>query len=400
MAWDFETDPEYQRKLDWVAEFVRTEVEPLDLIYPNPYDRTDPEIRALMRPLQQRVKDQGLWACHLGPELGGPGYGQLELALLNEVLGTSMWAPLVFGCQAPDSGNAEILAHFGTAEQKQKYLQPLLDGEIGSCYVMTEPTGGSDPTAFRTTAVRDGDEWVINGAKTFITSGFSSDVVLTAARTGTKDGRPQLSLILVPTDVPGFERGRKLRKLGLHAQDTAEISVTDVRVPASNLVGEEGRGFAHLTAQLPLERLSIAWRALSAAEAALEWTVRYTKERKAFRQRVIDFQNTRVRLAEMTTEVEITRAFLEQGIFALNAGEFDATLGAKAKWWTTELQNRIINACLQMHGGYGCMDEYPISRAYADARVQTIVGGTTEIMKEIIGRDIAGPVPSAGGTKQ
>ncbi|MFE3702728.1 acyl-CoA dehydrogenase family protein, partial [Nocardia tengchongensis] len=162
MAWDFGTDPEYQKKLDWVAEFVRTEVEPLDLIYPNPYDRTNPEIRALMKPLQEKVKEQQLWACHLGPELGGPGYGQLKLALLNEVLGTSQWAPLVFGCQAPDSGNAEILAHFGTPEQKAKYLQPLLDGEIGSCYVMTEPTGGSDPTAFVTRAVRDADEWVIN----------------------------------------------------------------------------------------------------------------------------------------------------------------------------------------------------------------------------------------------
>ncbi len=198
----------------------------------------------------------------------------------------------------------------------------------------------------------------------------------------------------MPTTTAGFSRGRKLRKLGLHAQDTAEIAFSDVRVPATNLLGELGRGFHHLTAQLPLERLSIAWRSLCAAEAALDWTIRYTSERKAFGERVIDFQNTRFKLAELTTEVEITRTFLEQSILAYNDGTLDAAVGAKAKWWTTELQKRVIDSCLQFFGGYGYMDEYPISRAYADARVQTIVGGTTEIMKEIIGRELAARYPA------
>ena len=359
------------------------------------------EARSTGREVWKTAGSLGILGLRFPEEFGGGGVTDYRFrCVVHEELATVGAAALGSGLSINEDIVGSYITELGTDEQKRRWLPAMAQGEVVASIAMSEPAIGSDLRGMKTSAVRDGDEWVINGAKTFITSGFSSDVVLTAARTGTKDGRPQLSLILVPTDVPGFERGRKLRKLGLHAQDTAEISFTDVRVPASNLVGEEGRGFAHLTAQLPLERLSIAWRALSAAEAALEWTVRYTKERKAFRQRVIDFQNTRFRLAEMTTEVEITRAFLEQGIFALNAGEFDATLGAKAKWWTTELQNRIINACLQMHGGYGCMDEYPISRAYADARVQTIVGGTTEIMKEIIGRDIAGPVPSAGGTKQ
>ena len=304
-------------------------------------------------------------------------------------------ASLASGFSINEDIVGSYLMELGTDAQKRAWLPGMASGDIVTSIAMSEPAAGSDLRGMKTTAVRDGDEWVINGAKTFITSGFSSDVVLTAARTGEQDGRPRLSLILVPTTTPGFTRGRKLRKLGLHAQDTAEIAFSDVRVPADNLVGDIGRGFHHLTAQLPLERLSIAWRALCAAEAALEWTIRYTSERKAFGTRVIDFQNTRFRLAELTTEVDITRTFLEQSIHALNEGRFDATLGAKAKWWTTELQNRVVDACLQMHGGYGYMDEYPISRAYADARVQTIVGGTTEIMKEIIGRELAARYPTS-----
>ncbi|MYR06895.1 acyl-CoA dehydrogenase [Gordonia sp. SID5947] len=336
----------------------------------------------------------GILGVRTPEEYGGGGARDYRFrCVVQEELARVGAASLASGFSINEDIVGSYLNELGTEKQKRDWLPGMAQGDVVASIAMSEPAAGSDLRGMKTTAVRSGDEWIINGAKTFITSGYSSDVVLTAARTGAKNGRPQLSLILVPTTSAGFERGRKLRKLGLHAQDTAEISFTDVRVPAENLVGDEGRGFHHLTAQLPLERLSIAWRALAAAEAALDWTVRYTSERKAFGTRIIDFQNTRFKLAEMTTEVEITRAFLEQGILALNAGEFDATLGAKAKWWTTELQNRVINGCLQMHGGYGYMDEYPISRAYADARVQTIVGGTTEIMKEIIGRDLAARHP-------
>ncbi|WAC54015.1 acyl-CoA dehydrogenase family protein [Gordonia sp. SL306] len=336
----------------------------------------------------------GILGVRTPEEYGGGGAGDYRFrCVVQEELARVGAASLASGFSINEDIVGSYLNELGTDRQKRDWLPGMAQGDVVASIAMSEPSAGSDLRGMKTTAVRSGDDWIINGAKTFITSGYSSDVVLTAARTGEKDGRPQLSLILVPTTAPGFERGRKLRKLGLHAQDTAEISFSDVHVPGENLVGAEGRGFHHLTAQLPLERLSIAWRALAAAEAALDWTVRYTSERKAFGTRIIDFQNTRFSLAEMTTEVEITRAFLEQGILALNAGEFDATLGAKAKWWTTELQNRVIDRCLQMHGGYGYMDEYPISRAYADARVQTIVGGTTEIMKEIIGRDLASRHP-------
>jgi long-chain-acyl-CoA dehydrogenase len=254
---------------------------------------------------------------------------------------------------------------------------------------MTEPGVGSNLRGITTTARRDGDEWVINGAKTFITNGYTSDVVIVVARTGGEPGRPAFSLLLVEAGRPGFSRGRKLRKVGLHAQDTAELFFDDVRVPAANLVGVEGRGFFHLTDQLPLERLSIAWRALAACEAAIDWTLDYTASRDAFGQPVLDYQNSRFRLAELVTEVEVTRAFLEQQVLLFNDGALDAVQAAKAKWWATELQKRVVDACLQLHGGYGYMAEYPIARAFVDGRVQTIVGGTTEIMKEIIGRSLA-----------
>jgi alkylation response protein AidB-like acyl-CoA dehydrogenase len=255
---------------------------------------------------------------------------------------------------------------------------------------MSEPGAGSDLRGIRTTGRREGDHWVISGAKTYITNGGGSDVVLVACKTGERNGREVFSLILVPAGTPGFGRGRTLRKLGLHAQDTAELFFEEVTVPLSNLVGQEGRGLHHLMGRLPLERLAIGWRGLAAAEAALAWTLDYVKSRAAFGQRVIDFQNTRFRLAELATEIEVTRAFAEKLVLAYGDGSLDAVTAAKLKWWATELQVRVVDRCLQLHGGAGYMSEFPISRAYADGRVQTIVGGTTEIMKEIIGRSLAG----------
>lgn len=380
----YEDDHEHFREV--VREFVKREV------VPN-LDQWE-EDRATGRAVWKSAGAQGVLGIRVAEEFGGGGMKDYRFrCVVQEELAAVGAASLASGFSINEDIVASYLTTFGTPQQQRQWLPGMADGTIVASIAMSEPAAGSDLRGMKTTAVRDGDEWVINGSKTFITSGFSSDVVLAAARTGEHEGRPRLSLILVPTTTDGFVRGRKLRKLGLHSQDTAEIAFDNVRVPVSNLVGEEGRGFHHLTAQLPLERLSIAWRALCAAEAALEWTVKYTSERKAFGERIIDFQNTRFRLAEMTTEVDITRTFLEQSILSYNEGTFDVTQGAKAKWWTTELQNRIVNGCLQLHGGYGYMDEYPISRAYADARVQTIVGGTTEIMKEIIGREIAGRYP-------
>ncbi|QSR32187.1 acyl-CoA dehydrogenase [Nocardioides sp. S5] len=352
-------------------------------------DRWEEE-RLIDRETWRTAGAQGILGIRIPEEYGGGGVSDYRFrCVVQDELAQVGAAALASGFSINEDVVASYLGAFGTDEQKSEWLPKMADGSLVASIAMSEPAAGSDLRGIKTTAVRDGDQWVINGAKTFITSGYSSDVVLVVARTGERDGRPQLSLILVPTSTPGFSRGKKLRKLGLHAQDTAELAFDDVRVPALNLVGEEDRGFHHLTAQLPLERLSIAWRALCASEAAFAWTVRHTSERMAFGQRIIDFQNTRFRLAEMSTEIDITRAFLEQSVRAYNEGSFGASLGAKAKWWTTELQNRVVNGCLQLHGGYGYMDEYRISRAFADARVQTIVGGTTEIMKEIIGREIA-----------
>ncbi|MFD1812627.1 acyl-CoA dehydrogenase family protein [Rhodococcus gannanensis] len=380
-------DDDHERYRDVVREFVKRDVAPN-------LDRWE-EDRATGREVWKSAGAHGVLGIRIAEELGGGGMADYRFrCVVQEELAAVGAASLASGFSINEDIVASYLTTFGTAEQQREWLPGMAEGTIVASIAMSEPTAGSDLRAMRTTAVRDGDDWVINGSKTFITSGFSSDVVLAAARTGEHEGRPRLSLILVPTTTDGFSRGRKLRKLGLHSQDTAEIAFDDVQVPVSNLVGEEGRGFHHLTAQLPLERLSIAWRALCAAEAALDWTVRYTSQRKAFGERIIDFQNTRFRLAEMSTEIDVTRTFLEQSILAYNDGTFDVTQGAKAKWWATELQNRVVAGCLQLHGGYGYMDEYPISRAYADARVQTLVGGTTEIMKEIIGRDLAARYPA------
>jgi alkylation response protein AidB-like acyl-CoA dehydrogenase len=380
-------DDDHERYRDVVREFVKRDVAPN-------LDRWE-EDRATGREVWKSAGAHGVLGIRIAEDLGGGGMADYRFrCVVQEELAAVGAASLASGFSINEDIVASYLTTFGTVEQQREWLPGMAEGTIVASIAMSEPTAGSDLRAMRTTAVRNGDDWVINGSKTFITSGFSSDIVLAAARTGEHEGRPRLSLILVPTTTDGFSRGRKLRKLGLHSQDTAEIAFDDVRVPVSNLVGEEGRGFHHLTAQLPLERLSIAWRALCAAEAALDWTVRYTSQRKAFGERIIDFQNTRFRLAEMSTEIDVTRTFLEQSILAYNDGTFDVTQGAKAKWWATELQNRVVADCLQLHGGYGYMDEYPISRAYADARVQTLVGGTTEIMKEIIGRDLAARYPA------
>ena len=218
--WDFETDPEYQKKLDWVEEFMRTDLEPLDLAPLDPYDKKNPELMAVLRPLQQKVKDQGLWAAHLSPDLGGQGFGQVQLALLNEIVGRSRWAPSVFGSQAPDSGNAEIIALFGTDDQKQRYLQPLLDGEISSCYSMTEPQGGSDPGLFTTSATRDGDDWVINGEKWFSSNArFASFYIVMAVTNPEARTHQKMSLFIVPAETPGIEI---IRNVGVGGESAAK----------------------------------------------------------------------------------------------------------------------------------------------------------------------------------
>jgi alkylation response protein AidB-like acyl-CoA dehydrogenase len=281
-----------------------------------------------------------------------------------------------------------------TADQQARWLPGICSGEAVTAVAMTEPAMGSDLAAMRTTAVRDGDVYRVNGAKTFITNGINADLVITAVKTDTAQRHRGISLVVVERDLPGFERGRNLDKVGLHAQDTAELFFTDVPVPVANLLAGpdgsagEGHGFAHLVRNLPQERLSIAMSAVAAAEAAFGWTLAYVKEREAFGQPVGTFQNSRFWLAEMRTEIDVAQVFLDRCVMQLTDGELTAVEAAEAKWWCTELQQRVVDRCVQLHGGYGYMLEQPIARAFVDARIQTIYGGTTEIMKEIIGRSL------------
>ncbi len=273
-------------------------------------------------------------------------------------------------------------------EQKARWLPGICSGELITAVAMTEPAIGSDLASMGTTAIRDGDDYVVNGSKTFITNGINADLVITAVKTDPTQRHKGMSLLVLERGMAGFERGRNLEKVGLHAQDTAELFFDDVRVPAANRLGEEGEGFRYLVTNLPQERLSIAATGVSAARVAFEQTLAYAQERQAFGQPIGSFQNSRFRLAEMATEVEVAQAFVDRCVVAHNAGELTAEEAAMAKWWCTELQGRVADAGVQLHGGYGYMTEYPIARAWADARITRIYGGTTEIMKEIIGRSL------------
>lgn len=285
---------------------------------------------------------------------------------------------------------APYLLRLCTPEQRRRWLPGFCSGEIVTAIAMTEPGTGSDLQGIRTSAVRDGEDWVLNGAKTFISNGIMSDLVIVVARTDPDAGAMGFSLLVVERDMPGFERGRNLDKIGMHAQDTAELSFTDVRVPAENVLGEPGQGFVYLMQNLPQERMSIAVSAVAGTEAAIDTTLQHCRDRKAFGKPIGAFQNTRFTLAEVATEAAVTREFVDRCITELNAGTLSTQDAAMAKWWSTEMLKRTVDRCLQLHGGYGYMTEYPIAKTYLDARVQTIYGGTTEIMKEIIGRSLMG----------
>ena len=273
-------------------------------------------------------------------------------------------------------------------DQRNRWLPGIASGELITAVAMTEPGIGSDLASMTTTAIRDGDHYVLSGSKTFITNGINADLVIVAAKTDPTQRHRGISLMVVEAGMAGFDRGRNLDKIGLHSQDTAELFFNDVEVPVANLLGDEGAGFGYLVSNLAQERLSIAVTGVATARAALGWTLEYAKERQAFGQGIGSFQNSRFVLAECHTEVEVAQAFVDQAIVALNAGSLTVEEAAMAKWWCTELQGRVVDRGVQLHGGYGYMTEYPIARAYADARVTTIYCGTTEIMKEIIGRSL------------
>ncbi|WP_237572156.1 acyl-CoA dehydrogenase family protein [Mycolicibacterium lacusdiani] len=279
-------------------------------------------------------------------------------------------------------------ANLANDEQQARWLPGYITGELIGAVAMTEPGAGSDLAGIKTTAVRDGDDWILNGSKTFISAGINSDLVVVVARTNPEAGHKGFSLLVVERDMPGFTRGRKLDKMGLHFADTAELHFENVRVPHANLLGEEGKGFYHLMTNLPSERLSIGIAAIAGARATFDDTLQYVKDRKAFGKPIGSFQHSRFVMAELDTELEIGEQYIDRCLRAAVDGELTAVQASKAKWWCTELNKRVVDACVQLHGGYGYMNEYKVARDYVDVRIQTIYGGTTEIMKEIIGKDL------------
>jgi alkylation response protein AidB-like acyl-CoA dehydrogenase len=329
----------------------------------------------------------GLLGTDVPEEYGGGGVADFRYnAIIDEELTRAGASGIGFPLQ--NDVVAPYLLRLANDEQKRRWLPGFCSGEIITAIAMTEPGTGSDLQGIQTTAVRDGDDYIVNGAKTFITNGIMADLVIVVAKTDPDAGSKGFSLIVVERDMPGFERGRRLKKVGMKAQDTAELFFSDVRVPAANVLGEVGQGFVYLMQNLPQERLSIAVGCTAGVERALEHTAAYTKDRRAFGKPISSFQNTRFELAEIATEAQVARVFTDRCLAEHVAGRLSVTDAAMAKWWTSDLLKRTVDRCVQLHGGYGYMLEYPIARAFLDARVQSIFGGTNEIMKEIVGRSL------------
>jgi alkylation response protein AidB-like acyl-CoA dehydrogenase len=374
-------DPEHDQFRASVRQFLAKEVEPRN----EEFERAG----IVDRDVFLRAGEAGFLGFAVPEEHGGGGVRDFRYnAMLGEEAQAAGLASVGLGLTLHTDICQPYFLDLTTDEQKARWLPGIATGELITAVAMTEPGTGSDLAGIAATAVRDGDHYVVNGSKTFITNGINADLVITAVKTDPTQRHTGMSLLVVEEGMPGFERGRNLEKLGLHGQDTAELFFTDVRVPVANLLGTEGQGFRHLSQKLAQERLSIAVAGIAAARAALDWTVAYVRERTAFGKPVGSFQNSKFRLAELATDVEVGQAFVDRCIVALNDGELSAEEAAMAKMWCTELQGRAVDLGVQLHGGYGYMLEYPIARAFADARITRIYGGTSEIMKEIIGRSL------------
>ena len=354
-----------------------------------PYNEQWEKDGVVSRELWLKAGQQGFLGMSVPEEYGGAGANDFRYSAIFAE--ETVRAGVASAGQGMGLHNDITLPYFmayANEEQKRRWLPGMCAGELITAIAMTEPNTGSDLAAVRSTAIRQGDYYLLNGQKTFITNGILSDVVIVVAKTNLEMRHKGISLLVVERGMEGFKRGRKLEKVGQKAQDTAELYFEDARVPVENLLGEEGRGFYYLMRQLAQERLSVAVLAVAACETALEITLEYCKERTAFGQPIGSFQNSRFKLAEMKTETEIARVYVDRCIEELNAGELSPEDAAMAKWWTSDLQKRVVDQCVQLHGGYGYMLEYPIARMYLDARVQSIYAGTNEIMKEIIGRSM------------
>lgn len=364
---------------DAFRKFVQQEI--------SPYHEQWEQDRVVSREVWRKAGEAGFLCMDIPEEYGGIGEKDYRYsAIITEELARAGASGV--GISIHTDMVVPYITRFGTEEQKQRWLPKMTTGEWIGAIAMTEPNTGSDLSAVETLAILEGDHYILNGQKTFISNGLLNDFVVVAAKTNPEEGAHGISLFVVERGMEGYERGRNLEKIGLHAQDTAELFFRDVKLPVDNLLGQEGQGFIYLMQGLPRERLSMAVGGIASAEAALEETISYCKERTAFGRPIGTFQNSRFRLAEMTTEVEIGRVFVDHCIMLYNHDELSVERAAMAKWWVSDMQNRVIDSCLQLHGGYGYMKEYSIAKAYVDARAQPIYGGTNEIMKEIIGRSL------------
>jgi alkylation response protein AidB-like acyl-CoA dehydrogenase len=341
------------------------------------------------RELFAQAARHGMLAMAVPEAYGGAGVGDFRFnQILVEEVAYAGVAGSGLGLTLHNDICLPYFLSYCDERQRARWLPGIADGSLITALAMTEPGIGSDLASMSTSARREGDHYVVSGAKTFITNGINADLVIVAVKTDPSERHRGISLLVLERGMAGLERGRNLEKIGMHSQDTAELFFADVRVPVENRLGEEGSGFRYLVSNLAQERLSIAIAGVAAAQAALGWTLDYVKERTAFGRPVGSFQSARFALAEMKTEIELASVYVDQAVLALGRGELSAEDAAMAKWWCTELQGRVVDRCVQLHGGYGYMLEYPIARAYADARVTRIYGGTTEIMKEIVGRSL------------
>jgi acyl-CoA dehydrogenase len=395
VGWDFETEPDFQAKLDWADAFVTEEVEPLDLVWPGlEFTPPDEMRRRVIDPLKARVREHDLWATHLGPELGGAGYGQLKLCLLNEVLGRSQWAPIIFGCQAPDTGNAEIIAHYGTPEQKERYLQPLLDGEMFSCYSMTEPHAGADPTLFTTRAVRDGDEWVINGWKFFSSNAKTASFLIVMAVTNPDVSAYEgMSMFLVPTDTPGVNI---VRNIGLGGEPLGEgghalIHYEDVRVPDEALLGGAGQAFAIAQRRLGGGRIHHAMRTIGQAQKALDMMCERALSRRTAGGLLADKQFVQGYIADSYAQLTQFRLFVLYTAWSIDKHNDYRKVRkdiAAVKVVMPGVLHDIAQRAIQVHGALGVSNEMPLYPMMFGASVMALVDGPTEVHKVTVAKQL------------
>jgi acyl-CoA dehydrogenase len=394
--WDFSTEPEFQERLDWAERFVREECEAMDLLFPGggaPYDVGDAAARAHLAPLREAVKEQGLWACHLPPELGGRGYGQLKLALLNEILGRSHWAPTVFGTAAPDTGNAEILALFGSDEQKQRYLQPLLDGEIVSCFSMTEPQGGSDPLEFTTSARRDGDEWVIDGEKWFSSNArYASFFIVLAVTDPEAEPHRRMSQLIVPAEARGLEIVRNVATFAeseaLDEGTHAYVRYDGVRVPLDHMLGGPGDGFKVAQARLGGGRIHHAMRTVGRCRRAFDMMCERAVSRRTKGSSLADKESVQAFIADSLIELEQFRLLVLQAAWTIDNEPHGAarTLIAMCKVQMAKVERNILERAVHLHGSLGTTRELPLAEWWSRTPHMALVDGPTEVHRRTVAK--------------